>query len=117
MPSRTLRSCAYPGCPTLVRTGYCDVHVKYKPMTTFQRDPERQSLYGRMWQLRRVTQLTREPWCADCLARGIYTEADDVHHVERHRGDLYTFQTSPLESLCKSCHSRRTKEELRNVKE
>lgn len=112
MPLRSLRSCAYPGCPALVRKGYCSVH---KLVAVTLHNPDAQRLYDRTWQKRRRLQLAREPWCADCLEVGIYTPANEVHHERRHQGDPIIFRTSPLRSLCKSCHSKRTMEEMKNA--
>lgn len=111
-PMRTLRACAYPGCPELVRSGYCVRHASVRPVTIL-RNPEAQRLYDRTWQRRREAQLAREPWCKDCLVDGIYTPATEVHHEIRHKGDRRVFQASPLTSLCKSCHSKRTAVEVR----
>jgi hypothetical protein len=46
------------------------------------------------------------------LRASIYTPATDVHHLERHNGNLLLFLTSPLESLCHICHSRKTANEV-----
>ena len=106
MPYRTLRPCAYPGCDVLVRFGRCDDH---RQALVFERDPERQRLYNlAAWEQRRLLQLAREPWCAECLRNGIYTPASDVDHVVPHRGDQLSFMTGELQSLCHSCHSKKT---------
>ncbi|MAT45355.1 MAG: HNH endonuclease [Anaerolineaceae bacterium] len=105
MPSRTLKPCTYPGCDQLVKSGRCEAHQQPR---VIQRDPERQRLYGRKWQKRRAAHLAKHPWCELCLADGIYTPATDVHHTIPHRGDVKLFWSSPLESLCHSCHSRET---------
>lgn len=111
MPNSPLKPCAYPGCPNLVRSGYCDVH-RQQP-AAYVRDPERQHLYDRAWQRRRRIQLADHPWCEDCLAKGIYTSATDVHHEQRHEGDRDVFMRSPLKSLCHACHSARTLQEVK----
>ena len=112
MPLRALRSCSYPGCPNLVRSGRCAEHQQ---LTTYERDPDTQRLYSTRWKKRRKAQLAREPWCADCLKQGIYTEATDVDHVAPHRGDRLLFWTGALQSLCHSCHSTKTRKETANA--
>lgn len=112
-PMRSLRACAYPGCGELVRSGYCTSHRKVEVVTS-PRDPRVQRLYDRTWQKRRNAQLAREPWCKDCMVNGIYTPATEVHHEHRHRGNRVVFNTSPLTSLCDSCHSKRTAVEVRH---
>ena len=58
--------------------------------------------YTRMWQRLRAMQLARFPWCADCGG-----PADQVDHiVPLSRGGTNRF--SNLQSLCASCHSRKT---------
>lgn len=111
MPNRAMKACAYPGCVTLVRAGYCEQHKRnqVKPY----RDQAKQNLYGTtLWRKMRAIQLSREPWCAECLRANVYTPATDVDHIERHDGDLEVFYSSPLQSLCHACHSRKTAQEV-----
>lgn len=105
MPSAALKACSYPGCVTLVRSGRCAGH---RQAEVVYRDRETQRLYDRRWKVRRSIQLQAQPWCEECLRANVYTEATDVHHVERHEGDVEVFLSSPLESLCHSCHTVKT---------
>ncbi len=116
MPYSSPKPCKYPGCPNLTRSGYCEEHQNQAATRSgvSRRNPDRQRLYGRRWGKRRAAHLASHPWCEDCLEKGIYTPATDVHHEQRHQGDRLVFDTSPLRSLCHSCHSRRTAEEVRN---
>lgn len=116
VPSKPMRPCLYPGCTALVRSGYCDAH---RPPDTARRS-ERSRAYRRWYSLSvwtdelRPQQLAREPFCRTCAARGLRTRATDVDHVVPHDGDWARF-TDPgnLESLCHSCHSRKTAAESR----
>lgn len=110
MPSKPLRPCKYPGCAELVPSGYCAAHERPRVV---ERDPERQRLYDRAWQRRRRIHLANHPWCVECLVKGVYEAATDVHHVVPHRGDVKIFWSSPLQSLCHACHSRVTVSEGR----
>lgn len=105
-------SCTYPGCGEPLppgRKGRCDQH----PYPDAH-DHESQRLYSTwQWKKIRKAQLTKEPWCADCLRGGIYTAASEVDHIVPHRGDRVKFFTGPRQSLCRSCHSRKTNSELR----
>lgn len=56
------------------------------------------------WKRTREHQLALEPLCSDCSK-----PATDVHHVIKHNGDPEIFWSSPLMSLCHSCHSIRTR--------
>lgn len=113
MASKPLRPCRHPGCPALTREGWCQAH---KPPAV----PRRESATWHGWyslpiwtkQLR-STQLWREPFCQECAKRGIRTWATDVDHVRDHKGDWALFvDPSNLQSLCHSCHSRKTMREV-----
>lgn len=108
MPNAALKPCSYPGCVELVKSGRCEAHQVGE---RFYRDAGRQALYDRRWRRRRAIQLTDFPWCKDCLTNGVYTVATDVHHEQRHEGDVITFLVSPLVSLCHACHAKRTMQE------
>jgi hypothetical protein len=44
------------------------------------------------------------PLCALCKDKGLTVEADVVHHLVPHMGDLTLFYHGKLQSLCKRCH-------------
>lgn len=56
------------------------------------------------WRLQRIQQLKRHPLCAACLQDNVVKAANTVHHSIDHGGDYKLFFTTPLQSLCKSCH-------------
>ena len=61
----------------------------------------------------RPNQLLREPWCRECARRGIHTRATVVDHIQPHRGNWTRFiDRDNLQSLCKSCHDRKTALEM-----
>ena len=106
MPNAIAKPCAYPGCSSLVSGGYCEKHKSSHQMA---RDMASQGLYGtRLWKRIRERQLAKDPWCAECLRTGIYVPATDVDHVDRHMGDKDRFFRGPFQSLCHSCHSKKT---------
>ena len=114
MALRPFRPCRHPGCPELTREGWCPRH---KPPPT----PRRESAAWHRWyslpvwtrQLR-PAQLLREPFCRICARKGLRVPATDVDHIRDHKGN-WTLFTDPdnLESLCHSCHSRKTMREQR----
>jgi len=107
MPKAMFRICSYPGCNEFAQGGSrCEYHKQRADQT--HNHPERHKLYGRTWQKRRAIQLSINPWCEECLQRGLYVPATDVHHVKKHEGSAELFVSSPLESLCHSCHSKKT---------
>lgn len=123
MALKPLRPCAHPGCPELVRTGYCG---KHKP-----KDRQRRSAEAADWHTwytlpvwtddLRPTQLLREPFCRECTRRAVReglpylmrVRATDVDHIVPHRGVWSRFiDRSNLQSLCHACHSRKTMAEM-----
>ena len=110
MPYAALKPCSYPGCSNLVKSGRCDQH----PYPDAH-EADSQRLYNtRRWKRRRDAQLTKEPWCVDCLKAGIYSPATIADHIEPHRGDPVKFFTGKLQSLCKIDHDRKTAKEVLN---
>ena len=109
MAMKPLRPCQKPGCYALVRGGYCSAH---KP----KQAPRKESAAWHRWysldiwtEDLRPGQLLREPFCRVCAQHGIRTRATDVDHVQDHKGDWSRFvDRSNLQSLCHSCHSRKT---------
>jgi len=112
MPNAPKKPCAYGGCPNLVDHGYCEIH-KAAASHVVDQHREWQSLYNtRLWRRISQRQLTKEPWCAECLRANIYTPATECDHINPHRGDKEKFFKGPFQSLCKPCHSKKTNEEL-----
>lgn len=123
MASRAIRPCAHAGCRILVRSGYCD---KHRPKDRSRRS-EAAADWHRWYTLDtwrkdlRPMQLLREPFCRECSARArrenrpelLRILATDVDHVVPHRGDWKLFtDRNNLQSLCHSCHSRKTMAEM-----
>jgi len=52
--------------------------------------------------------LENNPLCEHCLKKGIETEATDVDHMD---GNHWNCDWANLESLCHSCHSKKTAEQ------
>jgi 5-methylcytosine-specific restriction endonuclease McrA len=58
-----------------------------------------------MWLSLRNAQLTKEPLCAICSAKGITKLATDVHHWVWISEDInMAFREDNLVSVCSSCH-------------
>lgn len=109
MAQKPLRPCRHPGCRELTRDGWCPAH---KPKQTARR--ESAAWHGwynlPVWtDDLRPGQLFAEPFCRECARRGLRTRATDVDHIRDHKGDwaLFTARDN-LQSLCHSCHSRKT---------
>jgi len=113
MASKPLRPCRHPGCAALTRDGWCTAH---KPKPAARRESAAWHNWYNLpvWKDKlRPAQLLREPFCRECAGRGERRYATDVDHIRDHKGDWAVF-TDPgnLESLCHSCHSRKTAREL-----
>jgi 5-methylcytosine-specific restriction protein A len=65
--------------------------------------------YDSRWRKARIGWLKKNPLCAACQSIGVITAANEVDHIRPHRGDKKLFWDSAnWQSLCKSCHSRKT---------
>jgi len=56
------------------------------------------------WKRRRADQLTRQPLCQRCQAKGLVQVATVAHHVIKHNGDEQLFWNGELASSCAPCH-------------
>jgi 5-methylcytosine-specific restriction enzyme A len=105
MPTKALRPCSYPGCPELVPSGRC---AKHAPKIQ-DRDPGVKRLYNsKRWATIRRRELAAHPWCAECARHELFVPATDIDHIHPHGGDPTRFYAGPFQSLCHSCHSRKT---------
>ena len=99
MPVKAKRNCPINGCPNLVTQGRCPQHTTRRPDT---RPPSSQRGYSTHWHQTRGRYLTQHPLCVACGQR-----ATDVDHIiSRAKGG--SDEWSNLQSLCHSCHSRKT---------
>lgn len=113
MPYAQAHNCNFGGCPKPVygKKRYCDDHTKVKNSQDYERyrvGDVAQKLYKtKPWANTRKYHLAANPYCVDCLARGIKT-AQDLHvdHIiplKDYAGD--PLDPSNLQTLCRSCHT------------
>lgn len=109
MATKPLRPCRHPGCCVLVPGGYCRDHQPEASERGELPASWRWMYQTGTWKDLRTAQLLREPFCRACAVEGRRTHATDVDHIRDHKGDWALF-TDPgnLQSLCHSCHSRKT---------
>ena len=121
-----LKLCAYPGCrmPVPVTEKYCAVHKQRGQAreAKFAQDRESRRLrykgtssargYSYRWKKLRDRYIAQHPHCEECLKEGRVVLATDVDHIRPHKGDIdLLYDETNLQSLCKSCHSRKTARE------
>lgn len=84
--------------------------ARAQPRRHDTRDYSYLKAYGRSWQRLRLWHLSREPLCRECRRHGRVEGAAEVDHVlPLSRGG--TNDADNLQSLCKTCHSRKTGKE------
>jgi 5-methylcytosine-specific restriction protein A len=107
VPYKPKKPCAYPGCPKLTDGRYCAEHAKEEARSynRYERDPESNRRYGRMWKRVRAAFLAEHPLCEMCAAEGRLTPATLVHHRVK-LTDGGGNEPENLQALCAECHSR-----------
>lgn len=114
MPRKPKRPCSYPGCPRLVEGRYCEEHQRLvnKQYNQYGRDTFTKSFYKTPeWLEAKAEQLAKHPYCAECLKMGKRERACMVDHIIPIKQGGDKFAPSNLQSLCWSCHSRKSVEE------
>lgn len=113
------RICSGPQCGRLLRDG------ERCPTCTRRKDTQRGSSHARgytsSWHVRARRFRSAHPFCGDrpggrppvfsrCRDEGRYTLAEVVDHIEPHRGNpaLFWDEDRNWQSLCYSCHARKT---------
>lgn len=109
--------CTKSGCKTLV-----DVTDSRCPKHPFAGRGERKSnqyswdanYYTNRWKKLRLTQMTKNPLCENCLAMGMTRPGAIADHIKEARDhpELF-FSLSNLQTLCHGCHSHKTTKERR----
>ncbi len=90
------------------RSPYCSQHGG----GITDRDRANSKLYSQgAWDKIRKGQLSRQPLCVGCLARGKVVQASHVDHVFPHRRNPERFKRNLFQSLCPSCHTLKTQME------
>lgn len=111
LPTAPLRFCVAHGCNQRVVSGYCPQHAPaYRQhLRRFQSSGIN---YGRKWRLLSKAFLYRHPLCVHCQAEGKNLLAEEVDHIQPHRGDADLFWNQDnWQPLCKSHHSAKTARE------
>jgi 5-methylcytosine-specific restriction protein A len=109
MPDAPHQQCRHPRCPNYaVRYGCCIEHV---PTSSVQPTYNGLNSSNKRFRRLRHSYLLRHPFCIECGAVGCV-----VDHRIPHRGDATLFWSqSNWQTLCLSCHGRKTATETLNV--
>ena len=113
MPRAAPRGCLHPGCRgyAVVR-GYCDDHRRDRHAYDLDRGTSHQRGYGADWRKARDGWLREHPTCVHCLRAGRLVPATVVDHIIPHKGNTELFwDETNWQSLCESCHNRKTASE------
>lgn len=123
VPIRKL--CCRPGCDDLSvdQGAHCPFHERERldKLATRRAGAKRgvEAMAGavlystKAWKDARRAFLKRHPLCVDCGGLGLVVEAREVDHIKPHRGDrALFFDRTNWQSLCRSCHSRKTAREI-----
>ena len=110
MPRQAARGCLEPGCPELTTKGNrCVYHARLaQKKLDLRRGSAAARGYGARWRRLRAMYLRANPRCVDPYElHETMTLADVVDHKVP-RGSGGTDDWKNLQSLCASCHNRKT---------
>ena len=127
MTVATQRPCAQVNCSRLTRSRYCEEHEKERAKRSWSNtaDPsasvyskptkrKRNPIYATaQWRAVRLMKLRRNPTCEADNCRAFAREVD---HVVSLQAGGAPFDTNNLQSLCTSCHARKTAREYHRDK-
>ena len=115
MPTSAAKACLHPGCRAKTNRGDCEQHARQRRRERRLNDPSDDFYASRTWRRLRALFLRTNPLCVVCFEAGRTVAAVHVDHIKtrRERPDL-EFDSSNVQSLCHSCHSRKTRREQRD---
>ena len=98
------RICTYPGCQRTSSTTRCEAHPYERPRRQGGQN------YGRRWRNLRNAFIKAYPLCKHCQEKGRIKAAQDVDHIDPFDGpdDPRKYDWTNLQSLCRSCHNKKT---------
>jgi len=111
MPRRSPRGCSMPGCPELVEGNYSKC-IQHRSESERARGAPSDKGYDRAWRQLRKAFIRAHPWCADPdKIHPSPQRASHVDHVVPIVEGGARLDRANCQSLCISCHSRKTAHE------
>lgn len=108
MPSLPLKHCEAPGCKAMSKYRRCEIHRRMAERiydSSPQRKQARKVLDTARWRRLRLMHLRNNPLCNLCGK-----PANQVDHIIARKADEdLTFDADNLQSLCRACHTRKTR--------
>ena len=104
-------------CPKLIEAGerFCFKHKQPTNEYEKSRNSINSKVYNTTWRKLRRVKLNNNPLCEICLAKGEIVQAGEVDHVKPAKGyPERRLRLDNLQSLCVTCHSKKTREENKN---
>ena len=114
MPWAPMRPCTWPGCSVLTSGGRCEKHKRQGQReydSTRSADPTRHFYNSRAWRRASKVHLSQEPLCRECMKKGQLAAAVMTDHIVPIKAGGDRWGRDNLQSLCRSCHSRKSAEE------
>lgn len=115
--------CSYPGCNTPVEVDDFDRSSPRCPAHPATHTPKKRyshhyhngkNIYhGYKWKKLRQAYIEHQPICEHCLRFDIYEPANMVDHVKEVKDGGEPYDWNNLQSLCWSCHRRKTAAEAK----
>lgn len=115
MPYKPERACSNRSCPNTTKNfmGYCNDCINERNRANPRQDQKEYNTD--QWKQIRNIVLSKNPLCVVCAEYGETTEATEVDHIKewrtgRDKAEQWSLFISMdnLQSLCKSCHSKKT---------
>ena len=114
MPYKAPHPCAYPGCRELTHERYCEHHKKQtaREYEKYGRNKAAKAFYNTsQWKAVRTMKMNRNPFCEICQSHGRSEKAFFIDHIKEIADGGASLDMENLQSLCHSCHSRKTLQE------
>ena len=98
--------------PTIKRTCRRPWQPKHDPQSG-RRHANTEFYQSTAWRKLRAIKLHQQPLCEECLRRGAMTPAQMVDHIRPINEGGAALDLRNLQSLCNSCHNRKSARERR----